>query len=173
MKVRWPGFLICAILGLVMLVGGLLIPAYLRAVDASVIQKAGRNGPALLEQGQALAGAKKLGAAKMLMRAARAAGIPGWDRLGETVTNQARQYPDALAWGDDSPMENLFGGNAKAPEAGAEPFTDFIIHQENREAALAHLRVSSSSVVHGVVANACLEQHHSFSAVVIGFGAGL
>ncbi|MGA9450384.1 MAG: hypothetical protein WBW41_03460 [Verrucomicrobiia bacterium] len=147
MKVRWPGFLICAILGLVMLVGGLLIPAYLRAVDASVIQKAGRNGPALLEQGQALAGAKKLGAAKMLMRAARAAGIPGWDRLGETVTNQARQYPDALAWGDDSPMENLFGGNAKAPEAGAEPFTDFIIHQENREAALAHLRVSSSSVV--------------------------
>ena len=147
MKVRWPGFLICAILGLVMLVGGLLIPAYLRAVDASVIQKAGRNSPALVEQGQALAGAKKLGVAKMLMLAARAAGIPGWDRLGETVTNQARQYPDALAWGDDSPVENLFGGNARAPEVGAEPFTDFIIHQDNREAALARLRASSSSVV--------------------------
>ena len=147
MKVRWPGFLICASLGLVMLVCGLLIPAYLRAVDASVIQRAGRNGPALLEQGQALAGAKKLGAAKMLMLAGRAAGIPGWDRLGEAVTNQARQYPDALAWGDDSRVENLFGGNAQAPEAGAEPFTDFIIHQENRDAALAHLRDSPSTVV--------------------------
>ncbi len=147
MKVRWPGFLICASLGLVMLVCGLLIPAYLRAVDASVIQRAGRSGPALLEQGQALAGAKKLGAAKMLMLAARAAGIPGWDRLGEAVTNQARQYPDALAWGDDSRVENLFGDNAQAPEAGAEPFTDFIIHQENRDAALAHLRDSPSSVV--------------------------
>jgi len=170
MKIRWPGFLICAILGLVMLVGGLLMPAYLRAVDASVIQRAGRSGPALLEQGRALAGAKKLGAAKMLMRAARAAGIPGWDRLGETVTNQALQYPDALAWGDDSRVENLFGSNAKAstlrsiampvlrsspatedgedgPEAGAEPFTDFIIQQENRDAALAHLRDSSSTVV--------------------------
>ncbi len=147
MKIRWPGFLICAILGLVMLVGGLLIPAYLRAVDASVIQRAGRSSPALLEQGRALADAKKLGAAKMLVLAARAAGIPGWDRLGEVVTNQARQYPDALAWGDDSRMENIFGGDAKAPETGAEPFTDFIVRQENRDAALAHLRDSPSSAV--------------------------
>jgi hypothetical protein len=148
MKIRWPGFLICAFLGLVMLGCGLLIPAYLRAVDASVIQRAGRNGPALLEQGRALVGAKKLGAAKMLVLAARTAGIAGWDRLDEAVTNQANQYPDALAWGDDARVENLFGDNARAPEAGAEPFTDFIIRQENRDAALAHLRDSQSSVVH-------------------------
>jgi len=147
MKVRWPGFLICAILGLVLLVCGLLIPAYLRAVDASVIEKAGRSTTALLGQGRALAEAKKLGAAQMLMRAARTAGIPGWDRLGETITNLARQNPAALVWGDDSRMENLFAGNAQALEAGAGPFTDFIIHQENRDAALAHLRDSPSSVV--------------------------
>jgi hypothetical protein len=147
MKIRWPGFLICAILGLVMLGCGLLIPAYLRAVDAGVIERAGRSTPALLEQGRALAEAKKLGAAQMLMRAARAAGIPGWDRLGETITNLARQYPDALAWGDDSRMENLFAGNTQLPEAGAGPFTDFIVRQENREAALAHLRNSPSSAV--------------------------
>ncbi len=147
MKVRWPGFLICAILGLVMLGCGLLMPAYLRAVDASVIQRAGRNSTALLEQGRALAGAKKLGVAKMLMLAGQAAGIPGWDRLGEAITNQAQQYPDELAWGGETAVENLFGENAKTPEAGTEPFTDFIIHQENRDAALAHLRVSSSSVV--------------------------
>lgn len=147
MHVRWPGFLICAILGLVMLGCGLLMPAYLRAVDASVIQRAGRNGPALLAQGRALADAKKLGASKMLMLAAQTAGIPGWDRLGEAVTNQAGQSPDALAWGTDARTEKLFGPNARAPEAGTEPFTDFIIHQENRDAALAHLRDSQSSVV--------------------------
>jgi len=146
MKVRWPGFLICAILGLVMLGCGLLIPAYLRAVDASVIQRAGRSSPALLEQGRALADAKELGVAKMLMLAGQAAGIPGWDRLGEAVTNQAQQYPAALAWGNDPGVENLFGENARAPEVGLEPFTDFIIHQENRDAALAHLRDSQSSV---------------------------
>ena len=147
MKVRWPGFLICAILGLVILVCGLLIPAYLRAVDASVIEQAGRSTPALLGQGRALAGAKKLGAAQMLMHAARTAGIPGWDRLGETITTLARQNPEALAWGDDYRMENLFAGNAQLPEAGAGPFTDFIVRQENRDAALARLHNSPSSVV--------------------------
>ncbi len=144
MKIRWPGFLICASLGLVMLVCGLLIPAYLRAVDASIIQRAGRNSPALLQQGRTLAGAKRLGAAQMLMLAARTAGIPGWDRLGETITNLARQYPDALAWGNDSRVENLFARNASGPEASAEPFSAFIVHQENRDAALAHLRDSPS-----------------------------
>jgi hypothetical protein len=163
MKVRWPGFLICAILGLVMLVGGLLMPVYLRAVDASVIQKAGRSGPSLLEQGQALAGAKKLGAAKMLMLAARAARIPGWDRLGEAVTNLARQYPDALAWGDDSRMKNLFAGNAQSSGSGAEPFTDFIIRQENRDAALAHLRDSPSSVAQELLRSRALNNTVLFS----------
>jgi hypothetical protein len=147
MKVRWPGFLICAILGLVMLGCGLLMPAYLRAVDASVIQRAGRSSPALLAQGRALAGAKNLGVAKMLMLAGQAAGIPGWDRLGEAVTNQTQQYPEELAWGNDSRVASLFGENARAPGAGLEPFTDFIIRQENRDAALGRLRQSPSSVV--------------------------
>ena len=46
--------------------------------------KGRRERSRLLEQGQTLAGEQKLGAAKMLMQAARAAGIAGWDRLGET-----------------------------------------------------------------------------------------
>jgi len=43
---RWVSFCVCAILGLLMLACGLLIPAHLRAVDAAVIQKAGRKSPA-------------------------------------------------------------------------------------------------------------------------------
>jgi len=163
MKIRWPGFLVCIILGLMMLVGGLLIPAYLRAVDASVIQRAGRNSPPLLEQGRTLSNAKKLGAATLLMRAARIAGIPGWDRFGETVTNQARQYPDALAWGDDSRVENVFGANAKTPDALAKPFTDFIVIQENRDAALSHLRDSQSSTVQELLRTRALNRTVLFS----------
>jgi len=146
MKSQWPAVLTYVILGLVMLVCGLLMPAYLRAVDASIIERASRNGAALVEQERTLVTTKRLGAAQMLMLAARAVGIPGWDRLGEAVTNQACQYPDALAWGDDTRVENLFAGNAKTPGALAEPFTDFIVRQENRDAALAHLRDSPSAV---------------------------
>src|SRR5579862_4236390 len=71
---RWLWFLICAVLGLVLLAGGLLVPMHLRAVDAGV--------------------------------------------------------------------RNLFAGNAQPPADSSQPFTDFIIRQENRDAALAQLRES-------------------------------
>ena len=83
MRNRWPWVCLFVVLGLVMLVGGLLVPMHLRAVDASVIAKAGRNGPALLEQGQALAALGRLGAAQLLAQGAQRAGVAGWDRLAE------------------------------------------------------------------------------------------
>ena len=39
---RWFWFILCALLGLIMTVGGLLIPAHLRAVEARVIELAGK-----------------------------------------------------------------------------------------------------------------------------------
>ncbi len=47
------------------------------------MQRAGRNGPALLEEGKTLAGEQKLGTAQMLMQAARLEAFPGWDRLDQ------------------------------------------------------------------------------------------
>ncbi|MGA2684145.1 MAG: hypothetical protein ABSF51_03745 [Verrucomicrobiota bacterium] len=139
---RWLWFSICAILGLALLACGLLVPMHLRAVDAGVLEQAGRSGPMLLEEGRTLAGEQKLGTALMLMQAARLAEFPGWDRLGDTITNLAQQNPAALAWGDDARVKNLFAGNAQPPAGSAQPFTDFIIRQENREAALTQLRDS-------------------------------
>jgi hypothetical protein len=145
-KARWLWFLICAILGLAMLVCGLLVPAHLRAVDAGVVERAGRTGPALLEHGRTLAGEQKLGAAQMFVQAAHIEGIPGWDRLGETITGRAQKNPAALAWGDDSRVQNLFG--ARSQPAGQNlPFTDFIVRQANRDAALAYLRASRSPAI--------------------------
>jgi hypothetical protein len=135
-------FSICAVLGLGLLACGLLVPMHLRAVDAGVLERAGRSGPALLEEGRALAGEQKLGTARMLMQAARLAEFPGWDRLGESLTNLAQQNPAALTWGDDARVKNLFAGNAPPPADGAQPFTDFIIRQDNREAALTQLHDS-------------------------------
>ena len=139
---RWLWFSICAVLGLALLACGLLVPMHLRAVDAGVLEQAGRSGPMLLEEGRTLAGEQKLGTALMLMQAARLAEFPGWDRLGDTITNLAQQNPAALTWGDAARVKNLFAGNAQPPAGGTQPFTDFIIRQENRDAALAQLRDS-------------------------------
>jgi hypothetical protein len=139
---RWLWFSICAVLGLALLACGLLVPMHLRAVDAGVLEQAGRSGPMLLEEGRTLAGEQKLGTALMLMQAARLAEFPGWDRLGDTITNLAQQNPAALTWGDDARVKNLFAGNAQPPAGGTQPFTDFIIRQENRDAALTQLHDS-------------------------------
>lgn len=156
MKARWLWFWICVILGLVMLVCGLLVPMHLRAVDAGVLARAGRSGPSLLEEGQTLASEGKLGTALMLAQAARSAGLPGWDRLSDTVTNLARHNPAALVWGDDGRVANLFGGRDALPRVQDDqqvvpsdtlPFTDFIVREANRDAALAHLRGSPVAAV--------------------------
>ena len=138
---RWLWFLICAVLGLALLAGGLLVPMHLRAVDAGLLARAGRNGPALIEQGKTLAGEQRLGAAQMLMQAARLESFPGWDRLDETIAAQARQNPAALTWGDDTRVQNLFIDTIPAP------FTDFIVRRQNRDAALASFAHSSSFTV--------------------------
>ena len=87
---RWIAFALCAILGLVMLLCGLQVPAHLRAVDARVIQKAGRITPGLVTHGLALVRDKKLGAAQLISQAAEAEaergpriGVPENDCDGE------------------------------------------------------------------------------------------
>src|ERR1700744_4774791 len=87
MNSRWLWFWLCIVLGLMLLLCGLLVPAHLRAVDTGVIRAAGRTGPEMLERGKALASVGRLGAAQIFAPAARQAGIPGWGRYGATITN--------------------------------------------------------------------------------------
>ena len=148
MKIQWPAIITCAILGLAMLGCGLLLPAYLRAVDVSAIERAGRNTPTLLQVGQSLTEAQRLGAAQMLMLAARAAGVSGSDRLGAEITDLARQNPAALAWGNDVRLRKLFAASsAPVRPSEAEPFAYFIVLRKNREAALTVLRHSPAAAV--------------------------
>jgi hypothetical protein len=90
---RWFIFLICLVAGLALLLGGLLLPGHLRAVDAVVLQKAGRGTPSLIEGGQALVQSKQLGAAQLFATAAQRAWIPNAHQLEEAVAELARQEP--------------------------------------------------------------------------------
>ena len=67
---RWKSFLICAVIGAGLLVCGLVLPAYVRAIDRRVVQTAGKNTTGLVEQGLALVDEKQFGAAQMLWQAA-------------------------------------------------------------------------------------------------------
>jgi len=138
---RWAWFLICAIGGLLLVVCGWLVPAHLRAVDIGVIQKAGRKGPGLIEQGLALVNTQKLGAAQMLLRAAQEKSIPGSEKLGTAVTNLARQHPNLIVLGSAEPRLEALAG-ARASNAGPVPFTEFVVRLENRDKVLDLLHAS-------------------------------
>jgi hypothetical protein len=139
MKARWLGFCLWIVLGLALLGCGLLVPAHLRAVDAGVILSAGRKGESVLERGRDFALAGRLGAAAMYVDAAHQLGMPGWDRLGQTVTNRAAANPAARFWGNDARTHSLFNGRF-----GDSSFSAFLIQRQNREAALAHLQSATA-----------------------------
>src|ERR1700690_2575494 len=133
---RWLWALACVVSGLLLLVCGVLVPAHVRGVDVSVTQLAGRNTPTLVEQGLALVNETRLGTAQLFLQAAQAEGIPGREALGLAVTNAVQPHPDWLVWGNNTSLAHLFGDDASLPE----PFTEFIIREKNRDAALELLR---------------------------------
>jgi hypothetical protein len=138
---RWILFLVGMGLAALALVCGLCVPAHLRAVDARVLEQAGRKTPTLIEAGLALVKEKNPGPAQMAAAAAEAGNVPGQDKL--------RRAADSLA--------------KKTPEPAAEPFTDFIIQTDNREQALAHLGASPNATVQELLRTRSLTNTAVFS----------
>jgi hypothetical protein len=162
MTIRWLYSLICVVFGLALLVGGLLLPAHLRALDAAVIRNAGRNGSALLESMQIAAGEKRLGTAQQLLRAAQIANIPDSEPAGTAFANLVRQNPDALFWGDDARLENIFANGFKLSDQNSS-LADFIVREENRDTALAHLGGSPNAAAQELLRSRSLTNTVIFS----------
>jgi hypothetical protein len=136
--------LVCAVLGLTLFVCGLSVPAHLRAVDASILQKAGSNTPTLIGDGLALIGEKSLGAAQLVLQAARSKSLPDEEKLAVAVDDLARQHPGWVAWGGpEPPFESIFQRDSRLPSDGSEPFTEYVLRLENRERVLQLLQSST------------------------------
>ncbi|MBC8003760.1 MAG: hypothetical protein H7X97_14335 [Opitutaceae bacterium] len=140
-------FSVCVILGLLALACGLLMPAHLRAVDVSVIERAGRRTDSLVERGLALVSDRKLGAAQLLLNAAKNEGLPGVEALGAAVTNLAARQPDLRGFGGTAsgPAEALRRASPSPRES--EPFTVFMIRPDNRIKAIELLGASTRPIV--------------------------
>jgi len=135
-----------------MLICGLLVPVHLRAVEESVLQAAGRNTPSVVSEGLALGGAKKLGAAQLLLKAAEREQLPGRDKLRDSVGNLTRQHPRWEVWGGPEPrFESVFEPDKRLPESGWQSFTEYVIRQPNRHRVLAMMDASTDPVVRQLV----------------------
>ena len=148
MTSRFIWFLTCAITGALLVAGGLLVPAHLRAVEDSVLKEAGRHTGQLIEQGLTLVKQNKLGAAQLLLQAAQAESVPARQSLGLAITNLAIQHPRWMVWGGgDVRLERLFVSDPHLPKSASEPFTDFMVREDNRTMVLDLLRASPRPAV--------------------------
>lgn len=146
--------------GLVLLVCGLLMPAHLRAVDAVVLQKAGRGTPSLVEGGLSLVKNNQLGAAQLFAVAAQRAWIVDAHQLNEAVEELARRQPGLRISGSAEsgrlgallePDPDAPGAKTGEPAPGAATFTEFIIRSDRRVRALEVLSASPNPLVQSLL----------------------
>lgn len=86
-------------LGLVAVLGALLVPAYLRSVDAAVVRHVGTQGPNLVAEAQQAARLDKLGTAVLLAQAAMAAEVPEATATLYTIQRLRSEQPVPAVWG--------------------------------------------------------------------------
>ena len=131
-----------------MLLCGLLVPMHLRAVDAIVLDRAGRTTPSLVERGLALADQRNLAAARVLLQTATEQNVMGRDRLAAAVEALAVAHAGGVLGSEDPLLQQVFSGSAAT---NAEPLTELVIRQENRGPVLEFLRASKHSSVQELV----------------------
>lgn len=120
-----------------MIVGGFMVPAHLKSVDITVIARAGRSTPGVIEQGLRLVEEQRLGPADFLHQYAQEVKLPGRERLGLAVGNLALQDPSLLFWGQqEKTLEYIFDRNK---EKEPEPITAFLIRPEQLKRGLDSL----------------------------------
>ncbi|HLP78170.1 MAG TPA: hypothetical protein VK327_14780, partial [Candidatus Paceibacterota bacterium] len=125
---HWAAAIICAVAGVAIITVGLMVPAHLRAVDDTVLERAASSGPDLINRGLALAYEKNLGAIQLLSRAADARKISGREKLA-TPVSELSQHSDLKAHGlqETGELGRIFTPASKKSANESEPVTEFII----------------------------------------------
>ena len=158
MKRFWIAVLL--VFGAVLFGCALLVPAHFRALDAAVVEAAGRQAtgagaPTVVAAGLNFLSTEKLGPARMLQAAAQAESLPGSDLLGTAVAQFSRDNPSLVALGGASPVldkVDLGAGAAVAPL----PIMEVIAQRPARAGALRMLQSSRRPGVQQTLLNRSL-----------------
>ena len=158
---RWISLTFCLVLGLLLLLGGWLIPAHLRAVEEPVLKEAGRNSTSLVGRGVSLVHLGQYGAGEIILRAAQSAHLPDTNELSAAIETQAKKYPASKLWGASiATLRNYF---PKAPRPADVAFTDFAVREENRQKALQVLGASKNPSVQTLLRSRTLTNTTTFA----------
>ena len=173
MKKLW--LTLCLAGGALLLGGALLVPAHFRAVDAAVVERAGRgsagaSAPTLIEEGATFLSVEKLGPARMLLLAAQAESVPRYELLAAGVAQFMRDNPSLVAVGGAATLlEKVDFAAAAAPK----PIIELLTRRVAREKTLALLQASRRPGVQQILKNRALTNTTHFPAANTSSGQAL
>ena len=167
----------CLIAGVLLLACALLVPAHFRAVDAAVIERAGKGGaggatPTLVEEGITFLSVEKLGPAKILLRTAQSEGVARTELLAAGVAQFTRENPGLVGLGGAVPLlENV--NLTPRNEAEPQPIVDLLSRRVARENALKFLHQSRRPGVQHILQNRTLTNTVHFPSATTSSGQAL
>jgi hypothetical protein len=167
----------CLIAGVLLLACALLVPAHFRAVDAAVVERAGKgragaSTPTLVEEGVTFLSVEKLGPANILLRTAQSEGVAGAELLAARAVQFTRDNPTLVALGGAAPLlENV----TLSPVNVSEPqsIVDLLSRRIARENALKFLQQSRRPGVQQILQNRTLTNTVHFPSATTSSGQAL
>jgi hypothetical protein len=137
---RWLSFLLCCVLGLALVISGFLIPAYLRAVDTSVIAHASKRAPGFIQTSLELVKARQLGAAQLLSVTAHSQSLVGRGELRTSIEGLATKSLTCV-FGEAHPRGLIiYSRSLLEPIKDSSPSRRSWFDKENRTLALEFLQ---------------------------------
>ena len=155
----------------------LLVPAHFRAVDAAVVEGAGRGAAGagattLIDEGLTLLSTEKLGPARVLWRTAQSESVPQHDQLGTAVARFSQQNPSLVALGGASPLLDKLDLGQGTP-ATPLPIIDLLMRRPAREATLRFLQATRRPGVQQLLLNRAVTNTVHFPAATTAAGQAL
>jgi hypothetical protein len=152
-------------LGLLAVLGALLVPAYLRSVDAAVIQRAGSKTPSLVVEAVQQARLDKLGQAVLLAQAAMAAEVPEATATLYAIQRQRADRPIPAVWGGGDSLLQQVCRLPGAPLPVGETVMEVLLPEPQRNAIVTFLGGLRRADVQELLKNRALETTAIFPPV--------
>ncbi len=162
-----------AVFGVAALVVALLVPAYLRSLDVSVVTRAGLGTGGPLSEATQQARLDKIGLAEILAQAAVAAEVPDAKLTLQAVQQQRAARPAAAVWGGTDSLLQQVCGPTGARLANAESVMDLVLPEPQRLAVLRFLGTLRRLDVQEALKNRALQKTALFPPVASSSGQAL
>ncbi|AWI09245.1 hypothetical protein [Ereboglobus luteus] len=131
--------------GLALLVLAWMVPVNLKSVTPALLRAAGENTPRVAAFGQQRLDSEKLGAASLILEAARLVNDPGAASLERGIRNIEARRPEWVPWGGWDPfLDPIFSLKENTGRTESTPVLTFFITEKARRELQRYLSNSRS-----------------------------